>query len=253
LKITVNAGVRKLLTERRIFSSINENGWGLGDQLVVADGAALEPYCHVLNGSILPRAMGAFSYSFAKLDMDMMIGRYASISWDVTAMGSAHPDDWASSHPFSHNPGPLWGVRTYLKDVAADRFPVLPFERGDQSIHIGHDVWIGAGTMIKRGVTIGHGSIVGTRSLVTKDVPPYAIVGGLPAKIIRYRFAEPVIERLLASEWWRYGPDVLQGLDIRDPSGFLDRLAEKAGRGAIAALDLKPLTTAEIVEAAKGG
>jgi hypothetical protein len=190
---------------------------------VVADGAALEPYCHVLNGSILPRAMGAFSYSFAKLDMDMMIGRYASISWDVTAMGSAHPDDWASSHPFSHNPGPLWGVRTYLKDVAADRFPVLPFERGDQSIHIGHDVWIGAGTMIKRGVTI------------------------------RYRFAEPVIERLLASEWWRYGPDVLQGLDIRDPSGFLDRLAEKAGRGAIAALDLKPLTTAEIVEAAKGG
>ena len=68
---------------------------------------------------------------------------------------------------------------------------------------IGNDVWIGAHAQIKSGITIGTGSIVAAGAVVTKDVPPYAIVGGVPAKIIRYRFPEETVEKLLKSEWWK--------------------------------------------------
>ncbi|HFQ5034198.1 TPA: CatB-related O-acetyltransferase [Vibrio vulnificus] len=67
---------------------------------------------------------------------------------------------------------------------------------------IGSDVWIGAGAFIKKGINIGHGSVVGAYSVVTKDVPPYAIVCGIPANIIKFRFTEHVIEKLLTINWW---------------------------------------------------
>lgn len=69
-------------------------------------------------------------------------------------------------------------------------------------INIGNDVWIGARAMIMGGVTIGDGAVVGTGAIVTKDIPPYAIVGGVPAKIIRYRFSDDVIAKLLELKWW---------------------------------------------------
>lgn len=251
MQITVNENVRKLMRERRIFSAHPDNVWDLEEILYFGDQVSLEPYCHILQGGVLPKAMGAFSYTFSRCDIDMEIGRYTSIARGVGAMGSAHPDDWASSHPFSHNPAPLRGIRSYLKDIDAKSFPVWDFERGDQTIRIGHDVWIGAEAMLKRNITIGHGAIIGTRSLVTKDVPPYAIVGGAPARIIRYRFDEALIERLLASEWWRYGPDVVQALDVRRPATFLDRLADKVAHGEIQPLSFDPLTAPQILKAAE--
>ena len=72
--------------------------------------------------------------------------------------------------------------------------------KGD--IVIGNDVWIGYEAVILAGVTVGDGAVVGTRAVVTKDVPPYTIVGGVPAKPIRKRFSEAVIDRLLALQWW---------------------------------------------------
>ncbi|MCE5323754.1 CatB-related O-acetyltransferase [bacterium] len=74
--------------------------------------------------------------------------------------------------------------------------------KGD--IVIGSDVWIGYEAVIMAGVSIGDGAIIGTRALVTKDVPPYAIVGGIPAKLIRYRFDQSAIQRLLALQWWNW-------------------------------------------------
>ena len=79
-----------------------------------------------------------------------------------------------------------------------------------REINIGNDVWIGTRALIMGGVTIGDGAVVGAGAIVTKDVPPYAIVGGVPAKIIRYRFSEEIIDRLLTMKWWNLPEDVLK-------------------------------------------
>lgn len=74
----------------------------------------------------------------------------------------------------------------------------------DGPVEIGHDVWIGAGAHVMAGVKIGTGAIIGAASVVTKDVPPYAVAVGAPARPVRFRFEEPVVERLLASRWWAW-------------------------------------------------
>ena len=89
---------------------------------------------------------------------------------------------------------------------------------------IGNDVWIGEHATIKAGVKIGDGAIVASGAVVTKDVPPYAIVGGVPARLIRMRFGEDTVKRLLASRWWRYSHTQLSAVDITDPGAVLKEI-----------------------------
>jgi len=98
------------------------------------------------------------------------------------------------------------------------------FSRGD--IHIGNDVWIGANVTILDGITIGDGAVIGASSVVTKNVPPYAIVGGNPAKIIKFRFSKEQIEELLQIKWWNKSPDILKTCDIftKDIDGFIHQI-----------------------------
>lgn len=86
----------------------------------------------------------------------------------------------------------------------------------ENTVHIGHDVWIGAHALFPSEVNVGTGAIVGSGAVVTKDVPPYAIVGGNPARLIRYRFSQKQIADLLESRWWEFDlPEAMaQGLDI---------------------------------------
>lgn len=79
-----------------------------------------------------------------------------------------------------------------------------------REINIGNDVWIGARAMVMGGITIGDGAVVGAGAIVTKDIPPYAIVGGVPARIIRYRFSEDIIAKLLELKWWDMPDEVLK-------------------------------------------
>src|SRR6185312_6866720 len=81
---------------------------------------------------------------------------------------------------------------------------------------IGNDVWIGQDVSLNRGVTIGDGAVVAGFSVVTRDVPPYAIVGGNPAKIIKYRFPEETINALLESRWWDYEAKHVMAMGIED-------------------------------------
>jgi len=139
------------------------------------------------------------------------IGRYCSIAAQVIIGQDrrSHPMDWLST---SHA---VMGARL----------------KGDQGVHsqeaqlpttLGHDVWIGRDVMIMEGVTIGTGAVVGAQSLVNKDVPPYAIVAGSPARIIRYRFEEAMIEALLESHWWDYDLPTLGAQAIESPPAFLE-------------------------------
>ena len=99
------------------------------------------------------------------------------------------------------------------------------------TVYIGNDVWIGTGVQILLGVTIGDGCIIGAGSVVTKDIPPYCVVGGVPAKIIRRRFPEEIISCLLSLEWWKYGADVMKGLDITEPEKCVWELKRRIERG----------------------
>lgn len=97
---------------------------------------------------------------------------------------------------------------------------------------MGHDVWIGGEAIIKRGVNLGDGCVVAAGAVVTKHVPPYAIVAGGPAKIIRCRFEPEIIERIIASEWWRLSPSGLNGIDFQDVPTALAQIEERRRSGA---------------------
>ena len=118
----------------------------------------------------------------------LKIGSFCSISKEVTILlGGEHHMDWVTTFP-----------------LPAAWKHGHPHTKGD--VVIGNDVWIGNGAFITSGVTIGSGAVIGARAVVTKDVPPYGIVAGNPAQLIRTRFAQETIDRLLKIAWWTW-PD----------------------------------------------
>jgi len=130
-------------------------------------------------------------YHFEFIGDRLVIGRFCSIAAGVKFImnGGNHATTWLTTYPF-----PIFGAGWTLPEP-----PAWP-HKGDTVV--GNDVWIGHAAMIMPGVTIGDGAIVASGAVVTRDVPPYAIVGGNPAAILRYRFPPEAIARLLAIRWW---------------------------------------------------
>ena len=92
-------------------------------------------------------------------------------------------------------------------------------------------MWVGSRAILMRGIRIGDGAVIGAGAVVTKDVEPYTIVGGVPARPIRKRFSDKVIEKLEEIRWWDYGPDILKGLDLNHPEEAVKYLEERTKQG----------------------
>ena len=139
-------------------------------------------------------SIGKYTYGAPQIysyrdDTRLTIGRYCSISAKVTIfMGGEHRMDWISTFPFTS----FFDEYRHIEGH--------PASKGD--IRIKNDVWIGYGATILSGVTIGNGAVIGACSLVTRDVPDYAVVVGNPARIIKYRFDQKTREKLLQIQWW---------------------------------------------------
>jgi acetyltransferase-like isoleucine patch superfamily enzyme len=145
-------------------------------------------------------SIGRWSYILATLKWydtttALHVGAFCSIAEDVVfLLGGAHRPDWVTTSPLR--------ILMRLPGAGSDGTPV-----SDGDITINNDVWIAYGATIGSGVHIGDGAVVAARSVVLEDVPPYAVVAGAPARVIRYRFDEETRERLLALRWWDWPDD----------------------------------------------
>jgi acetyltransferase-like isoleucine patch superfamily enzyme len=149
--------------------------------------------------------IGDFTYGLPNIlhwgeGAKLVIGKYCSIAEGVTIfLGGNHRVDWITTYPFNSI--------EHFKDQG-QFIKGHPATKGD--IIIGNDVWIGRGAVIMSGVTIGSGAVIAAGSVVSKNVQPYAIVGGNPAKHIRFRFSEEEIDTLLELKWWDLDEDAVR-------------------------------------------
>jgi acetyltransferase-like isoleucine patch superfamily enzyme len=174
-------------------------------------------------------SIGAFTYfQTGSLESCKSIGRYCSIAGSVRVGDIEHPTDWLSTSPFQYN-ADRFGWHKSANDYVAKADRKDTFRK--EPVVIGNDVWIGARAMILRGVTIGDGAIVAGGSVVTKDVAPYAVVGGIPAKVIKQRFDDDTVQRLLELRWWDYSPNDLNGVPFDDIDKAIDAVRRRIDEG----------------------
>lgn len=139
-------------------------------------------------------SVGAFTYGTPIIRVfrpqeKVVIGKFCSIADNVVIFGGGeHKTDWGTTYPFN----------VFLPDFS--NIMGHPASKGD--VVIGNDVWLASGCKIMSGVTIGDGAVIAANALVTKDIPPYSVVGGNPAKFLKRRFAPDVIKRFLEIKWW---------------------------------------------------
>jgi acetyltransferase-like isoleucine patch superfamily enzyme len=149
------------------------------------------------------------------------IGNFCSIGARTAINPFNHPVDWLSIHEFQYHPGSFDWVDEYRAFTRLERTPDM-FE----TVTVGSDVWTGHNVNVLPGVSIGDGAVIGAGSVVTKDVPPFAIVAGVPATVKRLRFSEKIVERMLRLRWWDLELEQLSGLPFRDVERCLDMIEE---------------------------
>lgn len=221
-------------------------GWlKRGQTLRLHNPVVIERNCGLYGGAYTPLvgglpscglcSMGAFSYSYSGLPDGLTVGRYASISTGLRFIDSFHPLDTLTTSAITFRPH-----NHLYAEFASDRVRdfAAGFRIGGTRPYptVGHDVWIGSNVTLAMGIRLGTGCVVAANSVVTRDVAPYAIVAGNPAKPVRLRMPEQTAARLLESAWWELDPSALFALDFAAPERLLDTLAS----GALPKFDFLP-------------
>lgn len=220
---TITAGLLQELSDRQIYLKRNapppvegRYGWlSEGQRIRLHHRVRIEEHVGLYVGRYRPMvggqygsglcSIGAYSYSYSALPDGLTVGRYGSISRGLSFIDSFHPMDRLTTSALMFRPAnTLFGsavtpaIREYAKSFAVGGSEPYPT--------IGHDVWIGGGVTLAMGIQVGHGAVIAANSTVTKDVPAYAVVAGNPARVVKRRFSEELVARLLASRWWDYDP-----------------------------------------------
>ena len=151
---------------------------------------------------------------------DLLIGDFCSIAANSRFFARQnHRPDWVSTFPFEFISG------LEAREGSHDSLP--------SRIEVGHDIWIGDSATIFPGVTIGHGAVIGANAVVTKDVPPYSVFVGNPGRVVRMRFSEPVIEALLAIQWWTWDEARIREMAPLIWSADIDAFLAASGRDSV--------------------
>lgn len=195
----------------------------------------IHPTSHIINSyagewvsigghnKILESKIGDYSYTMEDVTVNYTeIGKYCSIASHVCINPVQHPMDRVTQHHMTY--------RRVAYDLATQDDEEFFNWRRTQTVKIGHDVWIGHGAIIMKGVTIGTGSVVASGAVVTKDVPPYTIVAGVPAKPLKRRFSEETSRQLLKIAWWDWSREKLQKHfdELNDVEAFLKKHGNKS-------------------------
>lgn len=181
-------------------------------------GSVIDKTAKVGNGAqIVNCKIGRYTYLYGTSAVQTEIGSFCSIAAGSTIGGGSHPTDWVSSSPVFYKG----------RNVLKTNFSQNEYAEFKKTI-VGNDVWIGSKCLIKGGVTIGDGAVIGMGSVVTKDVPPYEIWAGNPAKCIRKRFDDETIEKLLELKWWELPDEKLKELGnlFNDPKKLIEYFEE---------------------------
>lgn len=186
-----SAGARDIHNKFRYRNAIIDKNCKINSNCI------LENKCHILEDSRLNNTeIARFSYvGRSCLIQNAKIGSFCSIANDVIAGLGTHPISYFSTSPLFYRKKNTFNYQVASEDLEFEEYKL---------IRIGSDVWIGARAVILDGVEIGHGAIIAANSVVNKNVPPYSIVGGIPARVIRYRFTDDIIEKLLQEKWWEW-------------------------------------------------
>lgn len=176
-----------------------------------------------------PVGRGTYGYESLRGGHDLgevvcRIGRYCSIAVSARVQ-SNHPMEFVTTHPVLYQADCMPIASEFRKRFAEGRIPPIVVKK----VEIGNDVWIGANAIILPGVVIGDGSIVAAGAIVTKNVPPYAVVGGVPAKVIRYRYSDEMIAAFLGIKWWDWPIEKIEeNLDLfYEPNLFVKKFGRK--------------------------
>jgi len=179
--------------KRRFKTSVIDSGCCIDSSSEIGENSHILSHC-IINGS----KIGNYSYiSQRSLIQNTTIGNYCCISHEVICGLGRHPLEMFSVSPLFYRNKNTFGLQ--IVEDRTDFHDYLPIE-------IGNDIWIGARAIILDGVIIGDGAVIACGSVVTKDVPPYAIVAGVPAKVIKFRASDVLAEQWIQSEWWKLNP-----------------------------------------------
>jgi len=230
-----SAATRKVLSVSAHVCRIEEYINSTREAEIISGCVRAEPGVRILSSTFLgPAQLGAN----ARVGPNVVAGRYFAMNRDsfvanatvgsFTSIGARtslnpfnHPHEWLSSHEFQWHKNAFKWVDEYQEFCRIDYWKT---PGANEKITIGNDVWAGHNANVLGGVSVGDGAVLGAGSVVTKDVPPFAVVVGVPARVTRFRFSEQQIDRLMRVRWWDLPLSQMSGLPFDDKEDCLEQL-----------------------------